>query len=152
MSELRATIEGFVARDPEFKTLPNGAPVVEFSIAHTPQKKVNGEYVNTGDTVWCRVNDFDGVGKGLNIVKGSIVRVEGRLRVRAYMPNLTDRQTGEVTSAAGPVAALDFAATTIVVVSRQHEPGTIASTVAETAPAPGEAHGAPVAAGAGLPF
>ena len=76
------TIIGHLGRDPEMRYMPNGDPVTSFSVATSRQwNDRNGQKVK--ETTWFRVSVFGKQAETVNqyLHKGSLVLVEGRLRV-----------------------------------------------------------------------
>ena len=77
-------IEGNLGSDPEVKMLKDEV-LASFSLAHTPRKKVNGQYED-GETIWFRVafwnNKSDSVIE--NLKKGDRIAVVGRLAQSTY--------------------------------------------------------------------
>jgi len=79
------TIIGFIGKDAETKFLPNGTPVVKFSVATKKSwKDENGDWQDK--TQWHNIVAF---GKGFEsmsgrLLKGTHVFVQGELRTREY--------------------------------------------------------------------
>lgn len=89
MSFNKITIVGYLGRDPELKTTPQGTALCKFSVATTERKKgVTGEQEEL--TTWFRVTVWGRQAELANeyLSKGRQVYVEGRLRVEEY----TDRE------------------------------------------------------------
>jgi len=87
MSRATLTIEGFVAKDIEFRDAGTHR-VVEVVVPVTPSKKDDsGKWVDTGDTVWYRASFWDehaDVLSGL-VQKGSLVTMTGGVELEVYM-------------------------------------------------------------------
>jgi single-strand DNA-binding protein len=77
-------IEGNLGSDPEIKMLKDEV-LASFSLAHTPRKKVNGEYED-GETVWFRVAFWNSKSDLVidNLKKGDRIVVVGRLAQSTY--------------------------------------------------------------------
>jgi single-strand DNA-binding protein len=93
------TIIGNLGRDPEMRYMPNGDPVTSFSVATSRQyNDRNGQKVK--ETTWFRVSVFGKMAENTNqyLHKGSMVLVEGRLRVdpKTGGPTTFTRQDGTV--------------------------------------------------------
>ncbi len=89
MSFNKITIVGYLGRDPELKTTPQGTALCKFSVATTERKKgATGEQEEL--TTWFRVTVWGRQAELANeyLSKGRQVYVEGRLRVEEY----TDRE------------------------------------------------------------
>ena len=89
MSFNKITIVGYLGRDPELKTTPQGTALCKFSMATTERKKgATGEQEEL--TTWFRVTVWGRQAELANeyLSKGRQVYVEGRLRVEEY----TDRE------------------------------------------------------------
>lgn len=80
MSFNRIQINGYLGRDIETRSLPNGTTVGTFSVATT--EKVKGEDVTT----WFRVSLFGKQAESLSpyLLKGMQVDILGRLRLASY--------------------------------------------------------------------
>jgi single-strand DNA-binding protein len=86
MSFNKITIVGFLGRDPELKTTPQGTAVCKFSVATTERRKgITGESEEV--TSWFRVTVWGRQAELANeyLSKGRQVYVEGRLRVEEYI-------------------------------------------------------------------
>lgn len=86
------TVTGNLGNDAELKVTPNGTSVTSFSLANTPRKQKNGEWVN-GETNWFRVFVWgnDAAGAATTFRKGDKVIVTGRLQFSFY----TDKEGKE---------------------------------------------------------
>lgn len=78
------TVVGNLGADPESKKTPNGTSVTSFSIANTPRKQKNGEWVD-GDPTWfrCFAWGYD-ASSAATLKKGDKVIVTGRFQVSVY--------------------------------------------------------------------
>ncbi len=118
MSFNKITIVGYLGRDPELKTTPQGTALCKFSVATTERKKgATGEQEEL--TTWFRVTVWGRQAELANeyLSKGRQVYVEGRLRVEEYTDregnnrsslevNATDLQfLGQRNEASAPAAA-----------------------------------------------
>lgn len=88
----RIVIVGNLGRDPELRSLPNGDPVADFSVA-TNERRRGPDGQTVEQTTWFRVNVFGRLAEIANqyLHKGSLVYVEGSLTQREYTGN--DGQT-----------------------------------------------------------
>jgi single-strand DNA-binding protein len=77
-------IEGNLGSDPEIKMLKDEV-LASFSLAHTPRKKVNGQYED-GETIWFRVTFWNSWSDAVieNLKKGDRIAVVGRLSQSTY--------------------------------------------------------------------
>ena len=77
-------IEGNLGSDPEIKMLKDEV-LASFSLAHTPRKKVNGQYED-GETIWFRVAFWNAKSDLVidNLKKGDRIAVVGRLSQSTY--------------------------------------------------------------------
>jgi len=85
----KVTLIGNLGRDPETRTLPSGAKVVEFTVATTEAfKNRAGDQVE--NTTWFRAEAWEKLGDIVEqyLKKGDQVYLEGRLRLEEY----TDRE------------------------------------------------------------
>lgn len=75
------TIIGNVTNDPELKYTKNGDPVLNFSVAYTPRRNVNGEWVD-GDANFYDVNVWRKFAEAAStsVQKGQRVVVVGTLK------------------------------------------------------------------------
>lgn len=85
MADLTLTIVGNLTADPELRFTPSGAPVANFTVAHTPRIKqgdqwVDGEPTFLGCSVWREAAEH----VAESLTKGMRVIVTGRLRSRSY--------------------------------------------------------------------
>lgn len=77
MAQLKAQFSGGVVADPEHKTL-GGHDALQFPVYINHSKKVNGEYVDSGDVTKIRVTLWGDMA-GEDIRKGDIVEIDGTL-------------------------------------------------------------------------
>ena len=77
-------VRGRLGNDPELKTSNNGVSYCTFSLAHTPRKKVNNEWVD-GETQWYRVVAFDKKAEqAAALHKGDAVILFGSVKMTNY--------------------------------------------------------------------
>lgn len=77
-------VRGRLGADPELKTTSNGSEYVSFSLAYTPRKKVNGEWVD-GETQWYRVTAWDKKAlQAAQLRKGDAVLIFGTVKLSTY--------------------------------------------------------------------
>lgn len=93
-------IVGHLGRDPETKTLPSGMTVGTFSVATKEVSIVNGQ--RTESTEWHRIVVWDKLAEncGKYLAKGSLVYVDGRLKLKTW-----ESKTGEKKSATEIIAS-----------------------------------------------
>jgi single-strand DNA-binding protein len=77
-------IEGNLGSDPELRALKDEV-LASFSLAHTPYKKVNGQYED-GETIWFRVTFWNSKSDAVleNLKKGDRIVVMGKLNQSTY--------------------------------------------------------------------
>ncbi len=94
----KAVLLGVCGKDPEGKTLSNGNPVANFSLATSVSwKNNNGEWQEK--TQWHRVVSYKGVAEFVikNLSKGSKVMIEGSIEYREWEDqNGNKRNTTEI--------------------------------------------------------
>src|SRR3972149_4479356 len=85
-SENQITIVGNLTDDPELRYTPNGAAVVNFSVAVTPRIRDEGGAWKDGDTSFFRVNAGRPLAENAaeSLTRGARVLVVGRLRQRSW--------------------------------------------------------------------
>jgi len=85
-SDNQITIVGNLTDDPELRYTPNGAAVVNFSVAVTPRIRDEGGGWKDGDTSFFRVNAWRTLAENTaeSLTRGSRVVVVGRLRQRSW--------------------------------------------------------------------
>jgi single-strand DNA-binding protein len=85
-SDNQITIVGNLTDDPELRYTPNGAAVVNFSVAVTPRIREDGGGWKDGDTSFFRVNAWRTLAENSaeSLTRGSRVVVVGRLRQRSW--------------------------------------------------------------------
>ncbi|MDJ0323188.1 single-stranded DNA-binding protein [Cryobacterium sp. PH31-AA6] len=84
MARATITIEAFVAKDPETRTV-TGHTITSVTLPVTPQKKDgNGGYVDNGDTVWYQAEFWDEHGQAVaqEVHKGQLVTVTGNIEIQ----------------------------------------------------------------------
>lgn len=75
-------IVGRAGKDSETKQTGTGKVVCEFSLAVDDNKKINGEWVN--NTIWLKVSCFGLQAEKLQVSKGEIVLVDGKITEQKY--------------------------------------------------------------------
>ncbi len=106
----RVDLIGNLGADPEFRSLPGGGEVANFSVATNEvyKDRQNGEYVQ--QTEWHRVTVFqDGLVKMLrkHASKGRLAHITGKLRTRKWKDrDGNDRFTTEIV--VGPRGCINF--------------------------------------------
>jgi len=77
-------IEGNLGSDPEIKMFKDEV-LASFSLAHTPRKKVKGNYED-GETIWFRVTFWNSKSDAVleNLKKGDRIAVVGKLAQSTY--------------------------------------------------------------------
>jgi len=112
MSNAAITIEGFISNELKVRDVTNHR-IVDVTIPVTPQKKVDGKWEDSGDTVWYKASFWDELGDAVlqTVNKGTLVTVSGIPRLDLYL------KQGD---AAGSIA-IDFP--TIAVVVRKGKRG-----------------------------
>jgi single-strand DNA-binding protein len=77
-------IEGNLGSDPELKAVRDET-LSSFSLAHTPRKKVNGQYED-GETIWFRVTFWNSKSDSVidNLKKGDRIVVIGKVNQSTY--------------------------------------------------------------------
>lgn len=85
MSRATITVEGFVSKDPELRTV-NGKPVVAVDIPHTPRKKDGDQWVDAGDTIWFQASFWEKDAQAIvsSVRKGTLVTVTGQPDLNVY--------------------------------------------------------------------
>lgn len=135
MSKAAITIEGFIANELKVREVTNHR-IVDVSIPVTPQKKVDGKWEDSGDTVWYKASFWDELGDAVlqSVDKGTLVTVSGIPRLDLYL------KQGD---AAGSIA-IDFPTIAAVVrkgrtsaPSRQEEQWAPSEPVADVLSTPG---------------
>lgn len=76
---------GNAGKDPEYKELGDGTPVVKFSLATTEVYRLKDNRIQA-DTQWHTVIAWGGLAGLINryVKKGSLLYVEGKIRYRKY--------------------------------------------------------------------
>ncbi|MBP7149777.1 MAG: single-stranded DNA-binding protein [Acidobacteria bacterium] len=85
-SMAKVILVGNLGRDAELKYLPNGTPLLEFSIA-TNEKWTDRSGAQQEHTQWFRITLWGRQAESLKtyLLKGKLVYVDGRLRVRDFV-------------------------------------------------------------------
>lgn len=93
-------VRGRLGNDPELKQSNNGTNYCTFSLAHTPRKKINNEWVD-GETQWYRVVMFDKkADQAATLTKGDDVLVFGTVKLTSYTAkDGTEKHQLEITGA-----------------------------------------------------
>lgn len=93
-------VRGRLGNDPELKQSNNGTNYCTFSLAHTPRKKINNEWVD-GETQWYRVVMFDKkADQAATLSKGDDVLVFGTVKLTSYTAkDGTEKHQLEITGA-----------------------------------------------------
>lgn len=88
MSKATLTVEGFVAKDPEIRSTPQGRQVVNVSVPHTPRRKnqQTGQYEDAGATLWVQADFWDDMAQAIaaSVTKGTLVTITGTPELREY--------------------------------------------------------------------
>jgi len=81
----KTILVGNAGKDPEYKELADGTPVVKLSLATTEVYRLKDNRVQA-DTQWHTVIAWRGLAGLINryVKKGSLLYVEGRIRYRKY--------------------------------------------------------------------
>jgi len=97
MGYAEMTLEGNVGKEPELRFTPGGDPVCNLSVAVTPRKKVNDEWVD-GETTWFRVTAWGRLAESCTecVQKGDAVVVRGKFRLSTYEKDGETRTMPEV--------------------------------------------------------
>lgn len=92
---MHISVKGNLGSDPDLKFSKNNTAYCNFSLAYTPRKQVNGQWVD-GETNWFRVVTFGAKAEMVadNIKKGDSVLVVGDLAQTTYK----DKEGNEKTS------------------------------------------------------
>lgn len=78
------TITGNIGKNAEHRTSNGGRGFLKFSVAQTPAtKQQDGTYLD-GETLWFDVTSFDDKLDAIDFLKGTKVKVTGRLTKRVY--------------------------------------------------------------------
>lgn len=82
----RIVIVGNLGRDPDLRTLPNGDPVADFSVATNERRRAADGQVQE-QTTWFRVSAFGRLAEVAHqyLHRGSYIYVEGTLTQREYV-------------------------------------------------------------------
>ena len=141
MPAIDITVTGNLARDPDLRYTPAGAPVATFTVASTERFQENGEWKD-GATSWVRCNAWRELAEHIveTFSKGDRVIVHGTLRQRDYeVPAKDGNPGGKRTSwevnvtDAGP--SLKYATAAVKKTARDHVPPPAEDPWASSAPA-----------------
>jgi len=84
-------VAGYLSRDPELRTTPNGDKVLGLSVPFTPRRldKQTNHYVDAGPTLWTQATlwNRDAELFADKLAKGTAVIVEGMPALRAWEAN-----------------------------------------------------------------
>ena len=92
MPSAHITVTGYLAREPELRTTPNGAAVLELTVPVNNPK-------NRDDTAWYRCSIFGKRAEALSnlgLTKGTPVAVFGKLTPRTYQKDGQSRVSFDV--------------------------------------------------------
>ena len=94
-SDNQITIVGNLTDDPELRYTPNGAAVVNFSVAVTPRMRDEGGGWKDGDTSFFRCNAWRNLAENVaeSLTRGTRVVVAGRLQMRSWETQEGDKRT-----------------------------------------------------------
>jgi single-strand DNA-binding protein len=89
----KVILVGHVGKEPEIRTLDNGAKVARFSLATTESYKKDGQKVD--QTEWHNIVAWRGLAEIVEkiIHKGSLVYLEGKLKSRSWEDENKNRRT-----------------------------------------------------------
>jgi single-strand DNA-binding protein len=92
LNMISVTVAGNLTADPEIRFTPSGRPVVNFTVAQTPRKLVDGEWKD-GTTNWMRCDLWGPAAENFanSFSKGHRVIATGTLRTDEW----TDEKTNE---------------------------------------------------------
>jgi single-strand DNA-binding protein len=92
---MNINVKGNLGSDPDLKFSKNNTAYCNFSLAYTPRKQVNGDWVD-GETMWFKVVAFGTKAEAIadTFRKGDTVVVVGELAQSTY----TDKEGKEKTS------------------------------------------------------
>lgn len=94
--EIPITVVGNLTADPELRFTPNGAAVVNFTVASTPRKfdKDTNKWVD-GDTVFMRCNAWRSTAENVaeTLTRGMRVIASGTMRQRSYQTTEGEKRT-----------------------------------------------------------
>ncbi len=115
------TIVGFIGRDAETKYLPNGAPVVKFTVATKKSWKDDADGWKE-KTQWHSVVAFgEGFAKTAGrLVKGAHVFVQGELATREYDRTIIIPKGNETVEHAIPQLVVELRADSIRILDRRN--------------------------------
>lgn len=116
MSSATTTTVGRLTADPVLRRTPNGVPVCNFTVAHTPRRQnESGDWEDAGDTLFLEVTAWRELAENVaaSLSKGDPVTVDGMLGVRHWKTEAgEDRQ---VVTCSATTVALDLRWATAVV-------------------------------------
>ena len=97
---MHISVKGNLGSDPDLKFSKNNNAYCNFSLAYTPRKQVNGEWID-GETNWFRVVIFGAKAEAVadNFKKGDTVLVVGDLAQSTYKDKEgNDKTSMEITA------------------------------------------------------
>lgn len=85
---------GNLTGDPELKFTPSGSAVANFTIAHTPRVKQNGEWTD-GEALFLRCSLWNAQAENVaeSLKRGMRVIVTGKLKARSYTAKDGEKRT-----------------------------------------------------------
>lgn len=88
------TITGNLTADPELRFTPSGAPVANFTVAHTPRVKQGNEWID-GEPMFMSCSVWRDAAEHVaeSLQKGMRVIVHGKLKTRSYEAKDGTRRT-----------------------------------------------------------
>jgi single-strand DNA-binding protein len=94
MPDTYTSIVGNLTEDPELRFTPNGAPVVNFSVAVTARVK-DGDSWKDGETSFYRCTAWRSLAENLaeTLTKGARVMVQGRLTQRSWETDAGEKRS-----------------------------------------------------------
>ena len=94
-SDNQVTIVGNLTDDPELRYTPNGAAVVNFSVAVSPRIRDEAGNWKDGETSFFRVNAWRTLAENVaeSLTRGTRVVVTGRLKQRSWETQEGDRRS-----------------------------------------------------------
>lgn len=88
MTSFTSTIDGNLTADPELRYTPNGTPVANFTVAHTPRSfnEEKKEWQDAGETVFVRVTAWRNLAENCanSLRKGNNVIASGPTSLETY--------------------------------------------------------------------
>jgi len=100
MGKAAIAVEGFVSNEPKTRTAGSHT-VIDITVPVTPQRKVDGKWEDTGDTVWYKASFWDEHVPAIltTIDKGSLVTVTGDgIKTQTYEKDGSTKVSVEITN------------------------------------------------------